>query len=432
MNYSDSLQYLYNALPMYQRIGAAAYKANLDNTIALDKFFNHPSTSFKSIHVAGTNGKGSVSHMLASIFQSAGYKTGLYTSPHLIDFRERIKVNGEMIAKDFVADFVTNYQSFFDELKPSFFELTVLMAFCYFKEQKVDYAIIETGLGGRLDSTNIIQPELSVITNIGLDHTQFLGSTLDLIAGEKAGIIKKDTPVVIGETHTETKPVFETIAKEKNSTITFADKSYKISYGMQQLDGSIQYHLEENALNVSEITTDLLGAYQKKNICTVLQSIEIISQKYTIDNQAIHDGIAKVKEQTKLIGKWQITGNNPIIIADCGHNKDGVREIVQQINNTAYKNLHLVLGFVNDKNWKEILELFPKEATYYLCQSSVERSVKKEDLEQALKEKHLTGESFFYVSEGVKKAQQNTEAQDLIFIGGSTFVVADYLKTEKK
>ena len=405
MNYESTLDYLFSQLPMYQRIGASAYKANLDNTIKLLAELNHPETKFKSIHVAGTNGKGSTSHMLASIFQTAGYKTGLYTSPHLKDFRERIKINGVCIPKKNVTDFVEKNRVFFDEINPSFFEMTVALAFDYFAKEQVDIAIIEVGMGGRLDSTNVILPLLSVITNIGLDHTQFLGDTIEKIAVEKAGIIKPGIPVVIGETNPQTAPVFLEIAKQNGSEIRFADQH----------------------IYLENVTSDLIGIYQKKNMQTVLSAIKIM-EKYnyaSLPEIAIRKGLANVKKNTGLLGRWQIIGEKPLIICDTGHNEDGIKEILRQLSQTPHRHLHAVFGAVNDKDITSILSILPKDATYYFCKPNLPRALNERDLQEQAQKFNLQGNAFSTVAEAFETAKKSACPADLIWVGGSTFVVAE-------
>ena len=431
MNYSDTLEYLFTRLPMFQRTGPAAYKNNLDNTMRLDELYGHPHKNYKTIHVAGTNGKGSVSHMLAAVLQRAGYKTGLYTSPHLKDFRERIRINGKMIPESEVVDWVNNYRINNDlwKIDPSFFELTVALAFDYFAHENVDVAIMEVGLGGRLDSTNIITPELSVITNIGLDHVNLLGDTKAKIAGEKAGIIKPKIPVVIGESDEETTPVFKQVAAEKDAPLLFADAEYVVSYATLGIDGKQNVHFEKNGeAVVEEIKLDLLGAYQHKNLPTVLKSVDLLREKgFEISSSALKDGLANVVGLTGLLGRWQIVGNNPLIVCDTGHNEDGIKALVKQINNTAYKNLHIVFGTVGDKNPDQVLALLPKNAQYYFVRADIERALNENKLKARATAFGLRGESFVSVKEGFAKALETAQKQDMIFVGGSTFVVAEIL-----
>ena len=416
---------------MFQRKGPAAYKNSLDNTLKLDDFYNHPHRKFKTIHVAGTNGKGSVSHMLASVLQSAGYKTGLYTSPHLKDFRERIRINGEMMSEDVVAKWVENFEinNRLWKIEPSFFELTVAMAFDYFAQQEVDVAIIEVGLGGRLDSTNIISPELSVITNIGLDHTNFLGDTLEKIAAEKAGIIKSHIPVVIGTTQKETTPVFSEVAKLKGTKLYFADQEYSANYAMLGMDGNQILRVEKNGEKVyPELKLDLKGIYQLKNLPAVIKSIDILKEKgWEISEQDIYDGLQTVSKNTGLLGRWQIIGNNPLIICDTGHNEDGIKAVVNQIENSAFKTLHFIFGMVADKNPEPILRLLPQSASYYFTKADIPRAMDEKELMEKALVFGLKGSCYSSVLKAFKLARINADKHDLIFVGGSTFVVAEIL-----
>lgn len=431
MNYQDTIKYLYEQLPMFQRSGPSAYKNNLYNTLKLDKLYGHPHRKFKCIHVAGTNGKGSVSHMLASILQEAGYKTGLYTSPHLKDFRERIRINGEMISENEITAWVENFRKANKkwQIEPSFFELTVALAFNYFASQKVDVAVIEVGLGGRLDSTNIINPEVGIITNIGLDHTNLLGNTLEEIAAEKAGIIKNNIPVVVGETQPEIENVFITKSNLLNADLVFADKQFKVDFALKDLSGKQIIHVSKNGVSVfPNVKLDLLGEYQKKNILTVLTVVEILQQRsFEIGGKEIYRGLENVVQNTGLLGRWQIIGNNPLIVCDTGHNKDGMQMLVQQINNTAYKKLHVVLGVVGDKNPDPVLKLLPKNAIYYFTKANIPRSLNENELQTKARSFALFGEVFSAVNEALKSAKQRAGKSDMIFIGGSTFVVAEIL-----
>ena len=402
MNYQQTLDYLYSQLPIYQRIGKAAYKADLNNTIAICDVLGNPQNDFKSIHIAGTNGKGSTAHILASILQCSGLKVGLYTSPHLKDFRERIRINGEMITKDKVCEFVESYKTDFEKIKPSFFEMTVALAFDYFAGQGVDVAVIETGLGGRLDSTNIITPVLSVITNIGIDHTEFLGNTLEKIAGEKAGIIKQNVPVVIGETQEEIKQVFIAKANEVNTEICFADKE------------------------VEKIETDLLGHYQKKNIITALKCIDVLKQNgFTVQDMQVKEGLNNVIKNTGLLGRWQVLSRSPLIICDAAHNVEGLVEILPQIRSTPHKVLHFVLGMVKDKDIDPMLKLLPENAVYYFCKADIPRGLDQNELREKAKKHNLSGKSYPSVKEALKNATSNAKRDDLVFVGGSSFVVAE-------
>jgi dihydrofolate synthase/folylpolyglutamate synthase len=429
--YDQVINYLYDHLPYYQRSGHVAYKESLDNTIALDSMFHHPHQDFKSVHVAGTNGKGSVSHMMASIFMEAGYKTGLYTSPHLKDFRERIRINGKMISKEFVVKFVEEFlgRNMEKGLAPSFFELTVMMAFDYFSQNHVDMAFIEVGLGGRLDSTNIIRPELSVITNISLDHTVFLGDTLGKIALEKAGIIKLQVPVVIGETHPQTSIIFNGKAKELSSPLVFADQHFNPGVGLFTPDGLQIFNVRKDGEIVyNNLKIDLLGSYQSKNICTVLAAVDQLrGQGWTIPEGSVRDGLAKVVENTGLQGRWQIIGANPRIICDTGHNEGGLREVAAQISQVPFKTLHFVIGMVNDKDISGVLGLLPKDAIYYFTKASIPRALDEKLLLKMAAFFKLQGNAFPTVAGALAAARQNANADDLIFVGGSTFVVAEVL-----
>lgn len=431
MNYKETLQYLFDRLPMFHRIGEAAYKNSLDNTLKLDEILSHPHRNYKTVHVAGTNGKGSVSHMLAAVFQSAGYKTGLYTSPHLKDFRERIKINGQMISEGEVIEWIENYpvKNNLWNIEPSFFELTAALAFDYFSKQKVDIAIIEVGLGGRLDSTNIITPEVSVITNIGLDHTNLLGETLEKIAAEKAGIIKSNVPVVVGLTQIETKNVFTEIALRKQASIFFADQEYVATYSMLGLDGKQILNVDRNGeMAFPEIKLDLLGMYQARNVPVVLKTFEILIENgWQISMENIYEGLENAAKLTGLLGRWQIIGNNPLTVCDTGHNEDGIKMVVSQIKNTPYKTLHFVFGVVADKNQDAVLRLLPTDAIYYFTRADIPRAMNEQELAQKATGFGLKGESYATVAEAFNAAKVNAGKNDLIFIGGSTFVVAEIL-----
>lgn len=430
-NYPEVLDFLYSQLPMFQRTGPAAYKNNLDNTIRLDEMFNHPHHSFKTIHVAGTNGKGSVSHMLASVLQEAGYKTGLYTSPHLKDFRERIRVNGEMISEEAVVEFTEKYRikNEIEILEPSFFELTVTMAFDYFRAMQVDVAVIEVGLGGRLDSTNIITPEVSVITNISFDHMSLLGNSLPEIAAEKAGIIKYGIPVVIGETSPETSPIFEQFAKKMIASIEFADRNYHSDYSMQTIDGKQSLNIRKSEfLMYPDLQLDLLGIYQRHNVPTVLQTIDVLNEKsWNLSEDNIRRGLANCVDNTGLMGRWQIIGHNPLTICDTGHNPAGIKLVVEQIKQTPYRELHMIIGLVNDKDQDEVLSLLPSDARYYFTKASIPRATQPEELAEKAAKFRLQGNSYQTVQQALSAAKENAGENDLIFIGGSTFVVAEVL-----
>lgn len=408
MDYQDTLSYLYDSAPMFQQVGSSAYKEGLENTIALDNHFGHPHHSFRCIHVAGTNGKGSCSHTLAAILQEAGYRVGLYTSPHLIDFRERIRINGEPVPEEYVIRFVEKERSFFEPLHPSFFELTTAMAFRYFADEKVDVAIIEVGLGGRLDCTNIIRPDLCIITNISFDHVQFLGNTLAKIAGEKAGIIKSGIPVVIGETTPETRPVFFNKAQEVGAPIYFAEENDREDY--------------------PGIECELKGIYQKKNTRTILTALPLLKEiGYHLDEQSVRSGFAHVTELTGLMGRWQKLQDTPTLICDTGHNVGGITYIVEQLKQQSYHQLHIIVGMVNDKDIRGVLALLPKEAIYYFTKASVKRALPEEELAKLAAAEGLQGTCYPDVPAAVRAAQEKSLPEDFIFVGGSSFIVADLL-----
>lgn len=402
MTYKQTIDYLFSRLPMYQREGIAAYKKDIGNITVVTQLLNNPQNKFKSIHIAGTNGKTSVSHMLASIMQEAGYKVGLYTSPHLKDFRERIKINGNLIPKTEVVRFIKQNKLAFEKINLSFFELTVALAFTYFAKEKVDIAIIETGLGGRLDSTNIIKPELSIITNISLDHTKLLGNSIKKIAKEKGGIIKTKTPVIIGRKQKEIQTIFENIAKEKGAPIIYATQQKYIS--------------------------DLKGSYQKENQDTAITAILTLQNKrWKITKKNISKGILNVRKNTGLIGRWYTLSQNPLVICDTGHNADGIKKIIKQIKETPYKNLHIVFGVANDKDIDSILSKLPKKATYYFCKANIPRAMNPKEIAEKASKYSLVGKSFSNVKKALQKAEEKASNKDLIFIGGSTFVVAEII-----
>lgn len=430
MTYDETLEYMFNSLPMYHRIGQAAYKANLDNTHSLMEYLGHPENGFHSIHIAGTNGKGSVSHLTASALQEAGYKVGLYTSPHLLDFRERIRINGEMIPQQEVVRFIEAHRAFLDSLQLSFFEMTVGLAFDYFARQKVDVAVVEVGMGGRLDSTNVLSPDLCIITNIGLDHTQFLGDTLEKIAVEKAGIIKKETPVVIGETQAETRPVFERIAAERNAPIVFADQQFRLDDA-----GTDAERLRFNVIRSGEqiysgCTCPLAGSYQFHNIATFLQAAELmyIVGYGDLDERAIERGIANVVRNTGLHGRWEVIGYEPLTICETAHNADGVRAMLSKIDTINYSHLHIIYGCVNDKDFRTILAMLPRHATYTYTQPSVPRGLAADQLAEAAAAMNMAGPHFSNVQQALCHVRQKAEKTDLILITGSIFLVADALR----
>lgn len=429
MNYNETLDFLYSQLPAYHSIGKAAYKNNLDNTLALDEYVGHPHLKYKTIHVGGTNGKGSVSHMIASVLQEAGYKTGLYTSPHLKDFRERIKVDGGMIPKREVTFFVKKHRELLDRVEPSFFEMTVAMAFDYFRKCNIDVAVVEVGLGGRLDSTNIINPVISIITNIGHDHMDLLGNTLEKVAAEKAGIIKANVPVVIGESNNETDNIFISRASEKGSAFYFADHNFTCELG------DLKNQAGERDFIITDLTEKrkirgqipLGGDYQGKNLKTLFQACKILKDQFGITEKTILKGIRNVKINTGLNGRWQILSNNPLTICDTGHNKEGLEYVIRQISKVSAKQVHFVIGFVSDKDLSLVLPLFPENGRYYFTKASVPRALDEKILKSKASEYGLKGNSYSNVNKALRAARLNAGETDLIFIGGSTFIVAEVI-----
>ena len=410
---------------MFSRMGSAAYKKDLTNTITLCEALGNPHKKFKSIHIGGTNGKGSVSHMLASLFSANSYKTGLYTSPHLFDFRERIRIDGQMIEESFVVDFTERIKPLIERIEPSFFEITVAMAFDYFAQQKVDVAIVEVGLGGRLDSTNIITPELSVITNIGWDHMNLLGDTLQKIAAEKAGIIKPNVPVVMGEKDTETKGVFIGMAKEKGAPLYFAEDNFSIQSYKWEAD-LLQIEIKELALNETETyCLDLPGIYQTKNVCTVLQSLAILKEKFSWDDEKTGSALANVKGATGFFGRWEVIGRNPKIVLDVAHNEAGIKELLRQLIAEDFVALHIVLGIVKDKDADKVLNLLPKEAAYYFTQAHIPRALAANDLHEQARGFGLVGEVYENVNEALAKAKVNASHKDLVLVCGSIFLIGE-------
>jgi len=428
MNYKETLQWLFEKLPMYQRMGKAAYKADLENTVELLQILGNPQNSFKTVHVAGTNGKGSVSNLVASVLQEAGFKTGLYTSPHLKDFRERIRINGEMIGEDEVIDFVQSHMDDFSKIRPSFFEMTVGMAFKHFADNKVDIAVVEVGMGGRLDSTNVVNPLVSVITNIALDHTQFLGDSLEKIAAEKAGIIKNNVPVVIGRKQPETEQVFNKTAKEKNAELFYAEAHYDIKM-LQSLkpDEQLIDIWRNNEIFLEAVNSPLLGNYQQENIATALMTLDVLKTKYnlSVEPEHIKEGIEYLYKNTGFIGRWHILDTNPLVVCDSGHNVEGIKAVVQQIMSISFDHLHFVLGMVNDKEPSTIFSLLPRNATYYFCKPDIPRGMDAELLQQKAEAFGLTGLSYGSVERAYSSAYNNAHPRDLVFVGGSTFVVAE-------
>ncbi len=423
--YEETLRYMYDILPMFQRIGPAALKNDLSNTISLCEALGNPHTEFKNIHVAGTNGKGSTSHMLASVLQSAGYKTGLYTSPHLKSFTERIRVNGVEVTKSFVIDFVNRIRPVIEKIQPSFFEVTVAMAFDFFVSEKVEIAVIEVGLGGRLDSTNVIVPELSLITNIGWDHKELLGDTLVKIAGEKAGIIKRGIPVVVSERQAEVEDVFMAKSASLDAPIHFASDIYHVD--QRNVRGSVVFNVfRRNRIILKDLELPLQGFYQSKNIPGVFQAVELLRQSnWRISDAQLQLGLLQVISQTGLKGRWQVLSVNPMKVCDTAHNPEGIKEVVTQIKSQAYDSLHLVIGMVKDKDISAVLQLLPKRANYYFCQSNIPRAIEAGLLAEEAAAHGLRGKVIRDVNEAVKEAERNASKNDLIFIGGSTFVVAE-------
>lgn len=426
MNYQQALDYLFTQLHMFSKLGSKAYKADLSNTILLCNKLHNPQLQFPTVHIAGTNGKGSVSHTLAAILQTAGYKTGLYTSPHLKDFRERIKINGVMCSKDFVVQFTNTMKNFIEQHHPSFFEITVAMAFEYFAQEKVDIAIIETGLGGRLDSTNIITPQLSVITNISLDHIQILGETLELIASEKAGIIKQNTPVVIGETLPETKNVFEQKANTVNAPIVFAEQENKVInffYNHELLAIEIENNFNKQR---TKYNLDLTGIYQTKNIITVLSAVHQLQKiGWKINEEHLHQALQNVKKITGLQGRWQLLKTSPTVIADVAHNEAGIKQVLHQLKNISYKHLHIVVGMVKDKDVNKVLGLLPQQATYYFTQAQIPRALPMQELQKLAHTKNLIGNNFENVNRAIDAATNSAQKNDLILAIGSVFLIGE-------
>ena len=424
MNYKETLEYLYNSTPVFEHVGASAYKEGLQNTLALDEHFGHPHRKFRTIHIAGTNGKGSCSHTIASILQEAGYKVGLYTSPHLVDFRERIKVNNVCISEKDVIDFVEKERHFFEPLHPSFFELTTAMAFQYFEKEHVDIAVIEVGLGGRLDCTNIITPILSIITNISFDHTQFLGDTLEKIAAEKAGIMKRGIPVVIGEYNDETKSVFEVRAKELDAPITFAQDSNHIMSSEAIENGGRKYTTTDGNSFVGELG----GDYQEKNTRTVLETCRILRDMGIInDEKHIYEGIKKVCSNTGLLGRWQKISEKPLTVCDTGHNVAGWEYLSEQIKRQRCKTRRIIFGMVDDKDINSVMSLLPKDAEYYFTQASCKRALNSLTVASIAESHGISGKSYNNVGEAYLQARKEADKDDFIFIGGSSYIVADLL-----
>lgn len=426
MTYEQTIDYLFTRLPMFSRIGAAAYKGDLTNTIHLCEFLGNPHQRFKSIHIAGTNGKGSTSHMLASILQTAGYTTGLHTSPHLKDFRERIKINGQLVPEEFVIDFTRKIKPVIDEIDPSFFEISVAMAFDYFAQQGIDIAVIETGLGGRLDSTNVVTPELSVITNIGWDHMNLLGDTFQKIAGEKAGIIKQDIPVIIGEVTEETAPVFENMARQKNAPLTIASQKRQAMDWKWEKHELVVQVAEKHRTDRQVYHLDLPGLYQTRNLLTVLEACAVLQNKgWKIDESIIQSALRQVKKLTGLHGRWELIHQHPAVILDVAHNEAGMQQVVEQLELTDYHELHIVLGMVKDKAIDKVLALLPTSAHYYFTQANIPRALEAKELQQQAAEKGLKGKTYPDVNNALKEAIAKAKENDLVLVCGSVFLVAE-------
>lgn len=425
MTYEQTLHYLYNKLPLYSKVGRRAYKADLKNTIALCKFLGNPEKKLKCIHIAGTNGKGSTSHMLAAIYQQAGYKTGLYTSPHLFDFRERMKINGEMIPESFVINFVEEIKEFSEQIEPSFFELTFAMALDFFAEEQADIAIIETGLGGRLDSTNIITPELSVITNIGYDHMDILGDSLEKIAFEKAGIIKQNIPVLVGESNEITRPVFVQKSQETNSVLFFSENLLEVKLVSSQID---QLHVAaKNKMTnqTSEYSLDLHGHYQQKNVRTALAAIQTLQQQFPVEQKAISNALSKVKTLTGLFGRWEVIETSPMVVLDVAHNKDGFTQLLEQVKLIPHQQLHIIIGMVKDKRIENVLALLPTDSIYYFTRAQIPRALPEKDLQHLAMGYGLAGEIFPDVDQAIHASKLQAGVNDLILVCGSVFVIGE-------
>jgi len=428
VNYSETIDYLYHKLPLFSRVGSAAFKKDLTNTRILCEYLGNPQHQFKSVHVGGTNGKGSVSHMLASVFQSSGYTTGLYTSPHLYDFRERIRVNGQVTDQDYVISFVEKIKPVIEDIQPSFFEITVAMAFDYFAQKKVEMAIVEVGLGGRLDSTNIITPELSVITNIGWDHMNMLGNSLEEIAAEKAGIIKEGVPVVIGERKKETDPVFLDQSIKKNSSIAFAEDQYNL-ISQEWKNNHTIITVKKEGQGVRSFELDLPGVYQQKNLLTVLNALDILQKDgYQITDAAIHEGLKNVRQLTGLMGRWEILRERPMVILEVAHNKDGMEQMLQHLKLLSFGKLHMVIGMVKDKDAAQVLSLLPRDARYYFTQAQIPRALPAKELKEKAANFSLTGKVYRDVNEALHEALHNVSTDDLIIVCGSIFLVAEVNK----
>lgn len=422
MKYEECLELIFNSLPIYQRQGGANYKIDLSKTFKIDNYFGHPHKQFESVHIAGTNGKGSVSHIIAAVLQNNGYKTGLYTSPHLKDFRERIKINGIMIPEDYVLSFITENLDFFKQIQASFFEMTVAMAFKYFRDNNIDIAVVETGMGGRLDSTNIVNPLISVITNIGFDHTSFLGNTLEKITLEKAGIIKKNTPVVLAKNKKTVKNIVSEKAAEMNSELILSDESVEIE---QNILGEKADYISKSQLSNYNFRSKLSGLYQKENYQTAIAVLDNLSKKISFNFEKTNDALSNAAEITGIKGRWQKLQSNPAVYCDIAHNEEGLKHVIKQLKSKTYKKLRIILSMVDDKDIDKILPLFPDDAVYYFTQSGIQRALDVKILSEKAKNHNLKGNNFNTVKEALEKAKDESETEDLIFVGGSTFTVAE-------
>lgn len=430
MDYKETISWLFDQLPMYQRIGKAAYKADLSNTVAILDAIGNPEKNLKAIHIAGTNGKGSVAHIIASILQEAGYKTGLYTSPHLKDFRERIKINGQLIPEKKVTNFIKAYKKTFVDIKSSFFEMTVGLAFKFFADEKVDFAVIETGLGGRLDSTNLCKPVVSVITNIGIDHTSFLGNTIEEIASEKAGIIKHNIPVVVGKHQLGVDSIFDSFSTKMSSPIYYAEDDMELrTFQSDNEDIQSMDVWHKNQIIITGLKSPLLGKYQDENICTALRVIELLKENEIIEvsTSNITEGVENIIDNTGFYGRWQKLSSNPRTICDTGHNIDGIKSVIKQLEELNFTHLHFVIGMVNDKDVFSILTLLPNNATYYFCKPDIPRGMDEEELTRYGFKAGLNGKSYNSVTQAYHSAINNAGINDLVFVGGSTFVVSEII-----
>lgn len=424
-SYKETLDFLFSQLPMFQRIGPAAFKKDLTNTLALCQALGNPQDKIRSLHIAGTNGKGSTAHMLSAVLQAAGYKVGLYTSPHYRDFRERIKINGELVPEQYVVDFVSAHERLFDLIAPSFFEITVAMAFDYFARQQVDWAVVEVGLGGRLDSTNVLLPELCVITNISYDHQQFLGDTLPAIAGEKAGIIKPGVPVVISETQAETEAVFLAQAERQGAPIIFADQHYLAQERERSFEHTVYDVLKDGALRYKNLDLNAYGQYQQQNLQAVLQAVEWLPKQARVGEAELREGLSKLRSLTRFMGRWQVLGHSPLVLCDSAHNEAGLNLAMQELARQSATGLHIVFGMVNDKSPAKLLQHLPKTARYYFARPDIPRGLSETLLQTAAEGFGLQGAAYPSVAVALKAAREHAAPDEIIFVGGSIFIVAE-------